>query len=209
MRQQGIRHPARLVPTAFLVAIAIGTAVLMLPMARAGPGGAPLLTALFTATSAVCVTGLSTVVDTPTYWSPFGLAAILALFQIGGFGIMTGATLLGMLAGRRLRLSARLVAHAERGTLDTADMLGVLKLILIVTLVIELAMTAWLTLVLRLGHGLPWAEALWDRAVPFRVGLQQCRLLDLLGQSDRFPVRRPVPRADHARHPGRARSAFR
>ena len=119
----------------------------MLPMARAGPGGAPLLTALFTATSAVCVTGL-TVVDTPTYWSPFGLAAILALFQIGGFGIMTGATLLGMLAGRRLRLSARLVAHAERGSLDTADMLGVLRLILMVTLAIELAVG-------RLAHPRP------------------------------------------------------
>ncbi|HEX6375069.1 MAG TPA: potassium transporter TrkG [Allosphingosinicella sp.] len=160
LRQRGIRHPARLVPTAFLVAIAVGTILLMLPMARAGPGGAPLLTALFTATSAVCVTGL-TVVDTPTYWSPFGLGAILALFQIGGFGIMTGATLLGMLAGRRLRLSARMVAHAERGSLDTADMLGVLRLILLVTLVIELSVAAWLTLVFHYGHALPWDRALW------------------------------------------------
>lgn len=160
MRQRGIRHPARLVPAAFLVAIAIGTAVLMLPMARAGPGGAPLLTALFTATSAVCVTGLSTV-DVPNYWSPFGLAAILALFQIGGFGIMSGATLLGVLAGRRLRLSARLVAHAERGALDAADMLGVLRLILVVTVAIETATAAWLTLVLHHGHGLEWGAALW------------------------------------------------
>jgi trk system potassium uptake protein len=160
LRQRGIRHPARLVPTAFLVAIAIGTAVLMLPMARSGPGGAPLLTALFTATSAVCVTGLSTV-DVPSYWSPFGHGVILALFQVGGFGIMTGATLLGMLAGRKLRLSARLVAHAERGTLDTADMLGVLRLILIVTLVIELAVAAWLALVFHYGHGADWGPALW------------------------------------------------
>jgi trk system potassium uptake protein len=160
LRQGGIRHPARLVPTAFLIAIAIGTLVLMLPMARAGPGAAPLLTALFTATSAVCVTGLN-VVDTPTYWSPFGLAAILALFQIGGFGIMTGATLLGMLAGRRLRLSSRMVAHAERGSLDSADMLGVLRLILIVTLVIELTIAAWLSAVLHYGHALTWDQALW------------------------------------------------
>src|SRR5688500_1699072 len=160
MRERGIRHPARLVPTAFLVAIIFGTMVLMLPVARAGPGGAPLLTALFTATSAVCVTGLN-VVDTPTYWSAFGIGAILALFQIGGFGIMSGATLLGMLAGRRLRLSARLVAHAERGSLDTADMLGVLRLILIVTLAIELAVGAWLTLVLHYGHDLPWDRAVW------------------------------------------------
>src|SRR5687768_15543949 len=94
LRRQGIRHPARLVPIAFLIVIAVGTMLLMLPMARAGPGGAPFLTALFHATSAVCVTGLI-IVDTPTYWSPFGHVVILLLFQVGGFGIMSGATLLG------------------------------------------------------------------------------------------------------------------
>jgi trk system potassium uptake protein TrkH len=160
VRQRGIRHPARLVPAAFLAAIAVGTALLMLPIARAGPGGAPFLTALFTATSAVCVTGLSTV-DVPSYWSPFGLGAILALFQVGGFGIMSGATLLGVVAGRRLRLSSRMVAHAERGTLNSADMLGVLRLILIVTLVIELAVALWLTALFRFGHGMEWGQAIW------------------------------------------------
>ena len=90
-----LKHPARLVPLAFLLAIAIGTALLMLPPARAGAGAAPPLVALFTATSAICVTGL-VVVDTATYWSGFGQAVILALFQLGGFGIMSGATLLGL-----------------------------------------------------------------------------------------------------------------
>jgi trk system potassium uptake protein len=161
LRAQGIRHPARLVPIAFLVAIAIGTALLMLPVARAGPGGAPFLTALFHATSAVCVTGLSTV-DTPTYWSTFGLVVILALFQIGGFGIMSGATLLGLLAGRRLQLSSRLVAREERGTLDMSDVLDVLRLILIVTVGVELFATIWLTLVLHFGHGAPWGSSLWS-----------------------------------------------
>ncbi|HYI46939.1 MAG TPA: potassium transporter TrkG [Allosphingosinicella sp.] len=161
MRPQGIRHPARLVPIAFLVAIAIGTAVLMLPMARAGPGGAPFLTALFHATSAVCVTGLITV-DTPTYWSPFGMVVLLFLFQVGGFGIMSAATLLGLLAGRRLQLSARLVAREERGTLDMSDVMDVLRLILIVTVGVELFVTIWLTLVLHFGHGLAWGPALWN-----------------------------------------------
>lgn len=73
-----IRHPARLVPLAFATAVAIGTALLSLPISRSESGGADILTALFTATSAVCVTGLI-VVDTPTYWSPFGQAVILAL----------------------------------------------------------------------------------------------------------------------------------
>ena len=61
-----IQHPARLVPLAFLVTILVGTVLLMLPMSRADPGGAPLLIALFTSTSAVCVTGLA-VQDTATY----------------------------------------------------------------------------------------------------------------------------------------------
>ena len=69
------RHPAQVIVAAFAVAVAVGTGLLMLPIAREGPGSAPLLTALFTATSAVCVTGLI-VVDTPVYWSAFGQVVI-------------------------------------------------------------------------------------------------------------------------------------
>ena len=161
--QQGIRHPARLVPLAFLIAIAAGTLLLMLPVARAGPDGAPLLTALFTATSAVCVTGLITV-DTATYWTPFGQVLILIMFQVGGFGIMSGATLLGVIAGRRLRLSARLIAHAERGALEASDVMGVLKLILLVTLAVELGAAVWLSLAFHLGYGMSWGDAAWSGA---------------------------------------------
>ncbi|MEU3144054.1 MULTISPECIES: potassium transporter TrkG [unclassified Streptomyces] len=75
----------------FATAIAAGTGLLMLPAAKAGPGGAGAVEALFTSTSAVCVTGLI-VVDTPAYWSGFGQAVILALIQVGGFGIMTFAS---------------------------------------------------------------------------------------------------------------------
>jgi trk/ktr system potassium uptake protein len=159
--RQGIRHPARLVPIAFLFVIALGTALLMMPMARAGPGGAPFLLALFTSTSAVCVTGLSTV-DMPAYWTDFGEAVILLLCQIGGFGIMSAATLLGLLTGRRLRLSARLVAHAERDSLNASDVLGVLKLILIVTVAMELIVAIWLTLVFHFAYGIGWGQAAWE-----------------------------------------------
>lgn len=68
--------------------------------------------ALFTSTSAVCVTGLITV-DTPVDWSGFGQAVILVLIQVGGFGIMALATLLGLLVSRRLGLRNRLNAAAE------------------------------------------------------------------------------------------------
>jgi len=86
---QQLLHPTRAVPLGFVAAIVVGTVLLTLPISKADGGGVPLVTALFTATSAVCVTGL-TVVDTATYWSPFGLAMILLLCQIGGLGIMTG-----------------------------------------------------------------------------------------------------------------------
>jgi len=99
--RRAVQHPARLVPLAFAAGIAVGTVLLMLPASRAEPGHVPLLTALFTASSAVCVTGLS-VVDTPTYWSGFGQAMIMLLTQIGGFGIVTAATLLALVVSDRL-----------------------------------------------------------------------------------------------------------
>lgn len=69
----------------------VGTVLMMLPTSRAGDGHAPFVTALFTATSAVCVTGL-TVVDPATYWSGFGHVMITVLSELGGFGIITAAT---------------------------------------------------------------------------------------------------------------------
>ena len=159
--RSSLQHPARLVPLAFLAAIAIGTALLLLPVARVGPGGADFITALFTATSAVCVTGLI-VVDTPTYWTPFGQAVILALIQIGGFGIMTGSTLLGVLISRRLGLRTRIIAQAETRTLDLGDVTGVLRLIFVVTLLVELFIWALLALRLHWTYGEPLPVAIWN-----------------------------------------------
>jgi trk system potassium uptake protein len=155
-----LRHPARLVPLAFLVAVAAGTVLLMLPMSRAGDGSAPPLTALFTSTSAVCVTGLI-VEDTPVYWSRFGQAVILVLFQIGGFGIMTGATLLGLLVTQRIRLRDRLVAQMETKTLGLGNVASVLRLVLLATVTVEMAIAAILTLRFRFAYDEPWARALW------------------------------------------------
>jgi trk system potassium uptake protein TrkH len=155
-----LSHPARLIPLGFLAAILLGTVVLMLPISRAGPGGAPFITALFTATSAVCITGLA-VVDTATYWSGFGRAALLVMFQVGGFGIMSGATLLGLLVARRLRLGTRLVAQAETRSLGLGDVKAVLRLVLIIAAVVQTVVATVLTLRLRFGHGLDWEDAAW------------------------------------------------
>ena len=162
--RRAVAHPERAIPLAFLIGIAVGTLLLALPVSRAGglsgEGGAPLIVALFTATSAFCVTGL-TVVDTPTYWSPFGHFVLLLLAQAGGIGIMTGATLLGLLVTRQLRLKSRLLAQSEMKSLDLGDVRTVLRLVLAVTLVTEAILALWLTLYF-LGYGMPPGQALWQ-----------------------------------------------
>ncbi|TDK20502.1 TrkH family potassium uptake protein [Luteimonas aestuarii] len=160
--QQGIRHPARLLPIGFLIVIVIGTGLLMLPGATMGEGSAPLLTALFTSTSAVCVTGL-VVVDTPTYWSGFGQVVIMGLFQVGGFGIMAGATLMGLLVAGRLNLNTRVAAQHDT-RLGLGSVGGVVKIVLLTTLIVESIVWLALTLRLRFGYGMGWGEASWHGA---------------------------------------------
>ncbi len=126
---KALQHPTRLIPLAFLVVIALGTILLDAAGRARRHGARSVSVALFTATSAVCVTGL-VVVDTASYWTAFGQAVILALFQIGGFGIMSGASLLGLLVTRRLRLTTRLIAQAETRGLALGDVMDVLRLVL-------------------------------------------------------------------------------
>jgi potassium uptake TrkH family protein len=146
--------------TGFAAAIAVGTALLMLPVAREGPGGASALEALFTATSAVCVTGL-VVVDTPSYWTGFGEGVILALIQVGGFGIMTFASLLVVLVSRRLGLRARLTAAAETKTLGLGEVRSVVAGVVKFSLALEAVTATVLTLRFALGYDEPWPDALW------------------------------------------------
>lgn len=159
--RNGLRHPTRLIPLAFLIVTLLGTALLMLPIASVDGQTAPLHVALFTSTSAVCVTGLI-VVDTPVYWSTFGQVVILLLFQIGGFGIMTGATLLGLLVADRLQLGTRIMAQAETRSSGLGNVTSVLRLILLVTLVVELAVAIVLAIRLHVHYGEAWRDALWN-----------------------------------------------
>jgi trk system potassium uptake protein TrkH len=131
------RSPAVILLVGFAVLIAIGTALLALPISTAPGASTSLLTALFTATSAVCVTGL-VVVDTATHWSPFGQAVILALMQIGGFGFMTGSTfILLLLAGGRTALRDRLLAQATTDTPNLGGVIGLIKRVAVFTLIVE------------------------------------------------------------------------
>ncbi|MGH3355751.1 MAG: TrkH family potassium uptake protein, partial [Nocardioidaceae bacterium] len=153
-------HPVRLVPTAFLTAIAIGAVLLMLPAARADPNAPFVMPAMFTSVSAVCVTGLVTV-DTATFWTPFGQGVILALIQIGGFGIMTLATMLGLLVSGKLGLRSMLVAQTESHTPNLGDVRSVLRRIAVIMLVCELVVAVLLTVRFRIGYDDSVPTALW------------------------------------------------
>jgi trk system potassium uptake protein len=149
-----------MVVAGFAGAIAVGTALLLLPVARTGEGGATFLEAWFTATSAVCVTGLI-VVETPDYWSGFGQGVIVGLIQIGGFGLMTSATLLVMVVTRRLRLRTRLHVAAETKTLGLGDVRSVVVGVAKITLVFEGTLAVVLTARFLVGYDEQVGRAAW------------------------------------------------
>ena len=153
--------PLRIIPLGFAAAIALATAVLMTPWAVAeGEPSAPFLVAVFTATSAVCVTG-HIVVDTPVYWSTFGEAAILVFIQLGGLGVATLATLLALVVARRLGLQSRLRAAAGTTSDALADAKAVVLGILATTVVVEAVVAVLLTVRFAVGYDEPLLRATW------------------------------------------------
>ena len=129
--------PARTICLGFLALIAIGTVLLMLPFSSSDGAWIDPLTALFTATSAVCVTGLS-VVNVGEFYSGFGQLVLVSLVQVGGLGYMTATTFLLLLFGQRFALREKI---ALKQTLDTPGLAGVrnlVKSIIGVTLIFEI-----------------------------------------------------------------------
>lgn len=129
-------HPAVALLGVFAFAIALGTGLLMLPAATEADGALPFIDALFTAASAVCVTGLVVVPTGPTF-TPMGEGIILALFQLGGIGIISAATAVAVLFGRRTPLGTQLMLRRIQDTRTIAEVKTVLREILLVTLLIE------------------------------------------------------------------------
>jgi trk system potassium uptake protein TrkH len=153
-------HPAQTVVLGFAAAVLAGTLLLMLPISKVGPGGASFVEALFTATSAVCVTGL-TVVDTPTYWTSFGQVVIMALIQVGGLGIMIFASLIGLVLARKFSVRSRLNTATEAKATGFADVRGLIRGIVKITLLIEAGVFVLLALRFMLGYGYGVGEAAW------------------------------------------------
>lgn len=129
--------PGQILVIGFFAIILIGAILLSLPIATASREPIGFINAFFTATSAVCVTGLA-VVDTGTFWSPFGKTVILILIQVGGLGFMTMATMAAFLMGRRITLRGRMVMQEELNQLNISGIVRLTKYILMTTFGIEL-----------------------------------------------------------------------
>ncbi len=127
-----LQHPARLALGAFGSVILLFAGLLSLPAATQSGVRAPFIDALFTATSAVCVTGLVTV-DTGSYWSPTGLTIIAVGIKVGGLGIMTLASLVGIAVSRRIGLTQRILAAGEARASGLGDLRSLLRTIVIVS----------------------------------------------------------------------------
>src|SRR5215203_5254884 len=129
--------PALVLVVGFAILIVIGTVLLTLPLSSASGLWTRPIDALFTATSAVCVTGLA-VLDTADHFSPFGQVVILVLIQLGGFGFMTGSTLLlFLLVGRRTGLRDRILAQESTGVRDLGSVTTVIKRVALFTIIAE------------------------------------------------------------------------
>jgi trk system potassium uptake protein TrkH len=150
-------HPTNLLLLSFLAAIGAGTFVLMLPGATVD-GAIGFVDALFTATSAVCVTGL-VVVDTGSCFTPFGQAVILVLIQIGGLGIMTISVALFQIIGKRVVFQQRMAMQEVFAHTPREDIYQLIRAVLGFTFAIE-ALGATVLFFYWRGAG-PWPEALF------------------------------------------------
>lgn len=128
--------PAQVLVAGFAALILIGAMLLALPVSSRDARALAFLDALFTSTSAVCVTGL-VVVDTHDQFSLFGQLVILCLIQVGGLGIMTVSTLIFLLLGRRVTLRSRLLIQEAMNQLTLEGMVRLIRKVLLVTAVVE------------------------------------------------------------------------
>ncbi|MFC8598529.1 MULTISPECIES: TrkH family potassium uptake protein [unclassified Isoptericola] len=152
-------YPARLAMTVFAAVITLFTLLLLPPWATASGRGVAFVDALFTATSAVCVTGL-VVVDTASHWSGYGHVVILLGIKIGGLGVMTLASLVGLAVSRRLGLTQKLLTASETKTERLGEVGALLRTIIITATTIEAAI-AILLFPRFLALGDPAGQAAW------------------------------------------------
>ncbi|KHL92751.1 ATP synthase subunit J [Paenibacillus sp. IHB B 3415] len=150
--------PPQILVLGFAAVIMIGTLLLMLPVSSVAGEPLHFMDALFTATSAACVTGLA-VVDTGTHLTGFGQAVILVLIQIGGLGFMTMATLFALVFKRRISLRDRLILQEAMNQSSMEGIVRLIRKVLIYSLVIEAAGAVLLSV--RWAFDMPLGQAVY------------------------------------------------
>ena len=143
----------------FAMLIVIGTVMLLLPQSNQQGTITPFIDALFTATSAVTVTGLI-VVDTSNYWTTFGHVVIMFLIFLGGIGIMTSATFLMIIIGGRITLANRLLLRENLGVNQLGGLVGLTVRIVMAIVIIQFI--GFLILLVSLRHEFSFPMAIWQ-----------------------------------------------
>lgn len=128
----------RIIAVGYLIVILVGTLLLMLPLSTVQGRKTDFLTALFTATTSTCVTGL-VVVDTGTHWSLFGQLMILLMIQVGGLGFMTMGMLLAMMLKKKITLKTRGLLQESMNGMQVGGIVRLVRLALFGTAVVEFA----------------------------------------------------------------------
>lgn len=172
-RDLTLRSPARFAILVYLGLILLFTALFSLPIMAADGRVTPLADAFFTAVSTICVTGLATV-DMATHWSPLGHVLVFIGVQIGALGVLTLASILGMIISRRLGLRAKLMAASDSNPLRTHGgpvnegqtvQLGQIGNLLATVALSTLAIEGVVAVLLYPGlvwGGVSWDTALWE-----------------------------------------------
>ena len=149
--------PLKIILFGFIILIFIGTILLCLPISSRSGQPTPFITSSFTATSAVCVTGLIKV-DTYNYWSPFGQAVILGLIQVGGIGFMTICITAISLSHKKIGLASRELMQSSVSAPQRGGIVKMTRFILVGTLLIELSGAVLLSIAFVPRFG---AKGLW------------------------------------------------
>lgn len=154
------RSPARLAVAVFAGVVLIVTFLLWQPAATVDGERPSLVTALFTATSAVCVTGL-TVENTATYWSTYGQVVIVVAIKVGGLGVMTLASILGLAVSRRIGLTQRLLTASETKTNRLGEVGSLIRAVIAASVAIEVLL-AIILFPRFLTLGVPVGQSAWE-----------------------------------------------
>ncbi|MBQ9400857.1 MAG: Trk family potassium uptake protein [Clostridia bacterium] len=155
---KGFQHAESILALGFLAVILLGTVLLTLPAASRSGKGIGLFDSLFTATSAVCVTGL-VAVDTGTTFSVFGQIVLLVLIQVGGLGFMVFATMIMVALGRKISIRGRMLIRESMNGASLSDLSRLTWLYLLLALAIETVGTVLLSI--RLIPLLGWKHGIW------------------------------------------------